>query len=100
MPPRARRGIALLAALGVMAVIALLVAGAAAASNLSQRTAHLARTDISLTTAADLALATVLGDWQHLALADLALGTTTSFDVPIPGSAEVHVAVAVTRLPF
>ena len=100
MPVRARRGIALLAALALMAVIALLVAGAAAATNLTQRTSRLARTDVSLTTAADFALTTVLADWRRLALADLPLGTPTAFDIPIPGAADVHVVVSVTRLPL
>jgi hypothetical protein len=47
-----------------MAVIALLVAGAAAATNLTQRMSRLARTDVSPTSAADLALTTVppIGD--------------------------------------
>jgi hypothetical protein len=83
-----------------MAVIALLVAGAAAATNLTQRTSRLARTDASLTTAADFALTTVLADWRPLALADLPLGTPTVFDIPVPSAADVHAMVAVTRLPL
>jgi hypothetical protein len=95
-----RSGIALVAALALMAVIALLVAGAAAATNLTQRMSRLARTDGSLTSAADLALTTVLADWRQLALADLPLGTPTALDIPIPGAADVHAVVVVTRLPL
>ena len=53
MRARRRRGIALFAALGLMAVIALLIAGAAASTTLAQRALRLVRIDVSLTTATD-----------------------------------------------
>ena len=94
-----RRGVVLFAALALMSVIALLVAGATASTRASQRASRLAHTDASLTTAADYALTNVLGDAQELGLADLPLGTPTVLDVPIPGAPDVHASVAVTRLP-
>jgi hypothetical protein len=96
---RTPRGVALFAALALMSVIALLVAGAAASTRSSQRASRLAHTDALLTTAVDYALATTLGDASGLALADLPLGTPRLFDTPIPSAADVHVVVAVTRLP-
>ena len=71
---RPPRGVALFAALALMSVIALLVAGAAASTRASQRASRLARTDASLTTAADYALANVLADARGLGFADLPLG--------------------------
>ena len=94
-----RRGVALFAALALMSLIALLVAGATASTRASQRASRLAHTDASLTTAADYALANVLADARGLGLADLPLGTPTVLDAPIPGAPDVHVSVAVTRLP-
>jgi len=95
-PPR---GVALFAALALMSLVALLVAGATASIRASQRASRLAQTDVSLTTAADYALANVLADARALGLADAPLGTPIVFDVPIPGAPDVQVSVAVTRLP-
>jgi hypothetical protein len=99
MPRSRRQGIALFAALALMSVIALLVAGAAASTRLGQRTARLARIEVLLTTATDYALATVLANALHLALADLPFARPVTIDVAIPGATDVHVVVAVTRLP-
>ena len=94
-----RRGVALFAALALMSLIALLVAGATASTRASQRASRLAHTDASLTTAADYALANVLADARGLGLSDLPLGTPTVLDAPIPGAPDVDVSVSVTRLP-
>ena len=97
---RESRGIALFAALALMAVIALLVAGAAASTSLSQRSARYARVDVELTNAADYALASVLADSRTLSFADLPLGKPSMIDTPIPGDHDIQVRVAVTRLAF
>jgi len=99
MRRRAPHGIALFAAIALMAVIALLVAGATASTRSGQRASRLAHTDASLTTAADYALTTTLANAQQLALADLPLGVTSVIDPADGGATDVHVSVAVTRLP-
>jgi hypothetical protein len=96
---RLRRGVALFAALALMSVIALLVAGATATTRSSQRASRLATTDATLTAAADYALSDVLSNAPGLALSDLPLGVPNVFDTTIPGAADVHVTVSVTRLP-
>jgi hypothetical protein len=93
----ARRGIALVAALGVMTLLGLMVAGAFAASLLSERSTRLTFSDASLSASADYAITTVLADPAGYGLADLPFGQARSFDVVVPGDASA--TVSVTRLP-
>jgi hypothetical protein len=95
---RRRHGIALLAALAVMTLVALLVVGALASSTLAQRSSRLSHTDALLTAAADFALNSVLADARGYGLADLPLGVSRAFVLPFPDDTGVHVDVAVTRL--
>jgi hypothetical protein len=96
---RTRRGIALFAALALMALIALLVAGAVASSTAAQRSARLTFIDAALTSAADYALNTILADPHDFGLADLALGQRTLLDISVPSMKDARVFVGVTRLP-
>jgi hypothetical protein len=93
----ARRGIALVAALGVMTLLSLMVAGAFAASLLGERSSRLTFSDASLSASADYAITTVLADPAGYGLADLPFGQPRSFDVVVPGGARA--TVSVTRLP-
>ena len=96
---RARNGIALVAALGLMTLLGLMVAGAFAASLLGERSSRLAQSDAVLGAAADYAINTVLGDPRGHGLADLPFGQARSFDVAVPDAANVRATVVVTRLP-
>jgi len=96
---RARTGIALVAALGLMTLLGLMVAGAFAASLIGERASRLTQSDATLNAAVDYAITTVLGDPSGRGLADLPLGQARSFVVPVPSSANVVATVAVTRLP-
>jgi hypothetical protein len=93
-----RQGIALLLALGLITLIALIVAGAVASSTLAGRSSRLVATDAALTASADYALNSVLGNPQGFDLPDLAIGRTRHFTVPVPTSG-VSATVAATRLP-
>jgi hypothetical protein len=92
----ARRGVALLAALAVLGLVGLLVAGGFAAATIAARSSDVARVDALLTASADFALNTVLG--APSALVDLPLGVATPITVPSPDSSVAIVASA-TRLP-
>ncbi|HEY9228052.1 MAG TPA: hypothetical protein VIP11_15455, partial [Gemmatimonadaceae bacterium] len=92
-----RNGVALFAALTLMAIVGLLIGGTLATSTLAQRSTRLAHSDAQLNAAADLALNTVLADWRGRGLADLPLGREVRFDVPIVGS-PIAASVFVTRL--
>lgn len=95
----ARPGIALVAALGVMTLLGLVVAGAFAASLSSERSSRLVHIDAQLSSAGDYAINTVLGDPDSFHLADLPLGQAESYVVAVPGTANIRASVAVTRLP-
>jgi hypothetical protein len=95
---RARNGIALVAALGLMTLLGLMAAGAFAASFLGERSSRLAQSDAVLGAAADYAITTVLGDPRGNRLADLPFGQPRSFDVAVPDAASVRATVVVTRL--
>jgi hypothetical protein len=99
MTLRARHGIALVAALGLMTLIGLMVAGAFAASMLGEKSSRLTQSDALLATTADYAIATILGDPRGYGLADLSLGQSRSFDVTNPDAVSVRAHVSVTRLP-
>lgn len=96
---RARRGIALVAALGLMTLLGLMIAGAFAASQLGERSTRLTQSDALLSASADYAITTILGDAQIYRLADLPLGQARSFDVDVPDAPSVSAIVDVTRLP-
>lgn len=93
-----RSGIALVAALSLLALLGLAIAGAVASATIAQRAETLALSEGALASSADYALSTVLANPAMYALADLPLGDARSFDVAVP-AAGVHAAVAVTRLP-
>ena len=94
-----RRGIALVAALALMTLLGFLIAGAFAASMSSERASRLGFTDARLTTSADYAVATILGNPSTYGLADLPLGVARSYDVTVPGAERVRATVSATRLP-
>jgi hypothetical protein len=94
-----RKGIALFLALGVMTVLGLLVAGAAAVTMLAQRSSRLVKTDASLDAADDYALSSVLADPAAYRLSDLPLGVASTFSVDVRGDGRVTATVAATRLP-
>lgn len=96
---RTRRAFALFAALALMALIGLLVAGALASTTIAQRSSRMSVTDAVLTTSADYALNTILADPRGFGLADLPLGERATFDIPVPTTEDAQVAVGVTRLP-
>jgi hypothetical protein len=96
---RARRGIALVAALSIMTLIGLMIAGAFAAALLGEKSSRLAQSDALLSSGADYAITTVLADAPRYGLAELPLGVPRSFDVANPDAASVHSSVSVTRLP-
>jgi hypothetical protein len=95
----ARRGLALFAAIAVMALIGLLVAGALASFTMAERSSRLAVTDAELMTSADYALGTMLADARRFGFADLALGAPVTFQIAPPGLSGVRVVVTATRLP-
>jgi hypothetical protein len=96
---RARNGIALVAALGLMTLLGLMVAGAFAASLLAEQSSRLTQSDAVLAAGADYALTTILGDPRGYGLADLPLGQPRSFDVVVRDAPGVGATVVVTRLP-
>lgn len=99
MSNRSRRGVALFAALAIIALIALLIGGAVASSSLAQRSAQLRQADALLATSADYAIGSVLADARVNGLADLALGRVATYVVATPAGGAVTATVAVTRLP-
>lgn len=95
----AREGIALFAALSLLALLGLLVAGSFAAIVLSSRTSRLAQVDARLDAAAEYALWAPVTDWAAWDLAGLRVGATRSRLVPIPTASDVRAIVSATRLP-
>jgi hypothetical protein len=95
---RPRLGIALVAALGLMTLLGLMIAGAFAASVSSERSSRLVHSDAQLSAAADYAINTVLGDPRRFGLVVLPLGQSQSYDIAIPGASNVQSTVVVTRL--
>jgi hypothetical protein len=95
---RARRGIALVAALTLMTLIAVLVVGGVASSTLAQRNSRLSRTDVELTAATDFAINTVLADPAAFQLATIPFGQPRTFGVASSADG-VRTELSVTRLP-
>jgi hypothetical protein len=92
-----RDGVALFAALGLMAVVGLLIGGTLASVTLARRATTAAHTDARLTTVAEFAVASMLGE-RASEVADVPFGRATVFDVA-SGIDGVRATVAATRLP-
>ncbi len=97
-PRRSRRGVALFAAIVIVALIALLIGGVVSTSTLAQRSAESSRSDAALMASADFAVYTILSD-TSTALADLPLGRASTFAVNAGSPLAIATTVAVTRLP-
>jgi hypothetical protein len=91
-----RAGIALVAALSLLALLGLLIAGAVASTAVAQRSVRLAVTEGMTSSAADYALATLLADPDTYGLADAPVGRPRTFSVA--SDANVSTTVVVTRL--
>ena len=96
---RARRGVALFAALAFMAIIGLLVSGIVTSTRLAGRASNSAHIDARLAAAADFALLTVAGEQRARGLADLPLGRARVLDNVPTGDASIDASVSATRLP-
>jgi hypothetical protein len=94
-----RRGVALIAALSLLAMLGLIIIGAVAASSMSAHAIHLSLADGGLLGAADHAAGEVLADPLGFGLPDLPLQRTHMFDVPSPALGLATKASA-TRLPL
>ena len=90
---------ALAAALGLIALLGILIAGALASSISARRATWLAQSDAMLSTSADYALASALATWQESLLPDLPLGAPSSYESTVAQNVPVHVTLVVTRLP-
>lgn len=99
MSPRVPRrdGVALFAALGLMAVVGLLIGGTLASVTLARRATTAAHTDARLTSAAEFAVTSMLGE-RASEIAEVSFGRATVFDVAA-GADGVRATVAATRLP-
>jgi len=96
---RARRGVALFAALALMAIVGLLVSGILASLRFARRGANSVHIDARLASAADFALLTVAGEQRARGLADLPLGSAQVFESVPTGDASIDATVSATRLP-
>jgi len=93
-----RRGVALVAALSLTAIMGLLIAGAVASTTLAARSIGLGRVDAELTAAAELALNTAFSDSDAATrLADQAFGRPTPI-ATTASSGGVATRVVATRL--
>ena len=97
-PVRQRRGIALLMALTLLALLGLAIAGGMAHTIASQRAATLSQNAASLDAAADRALATVLADANAYGVSTLRLGETRAFNLDVADMPQLSTTVSVTRL--
>lgn len=87
------------AALGLLVLLGILIAGALASSTAARRAAWLSQSDATLSAAADYALGAVLAGWQESLLAELPLGAPRSIESTVAESVPVHATVVATRLP-
>ena len=97
---RRRPGVALMAALALLAMLGLLTAGALAVAANGQHAARLSRTDGVLVAAADYSVAELLADPRRFGLTDLPLGRAVSFASTVPGATGILSYATVTRLPL
>jgi hypothetical protein len=93
-----RRGVALLAAISLMVLIALLVMGGVASFATAQRASRLTHTDGLLSAAADYALHATLSSHGSARFSDATLGMPYVYDVQVPDATGIRVTVTVTRL--
>jgi hypothetical protein len=93
-----RRGVALLAAIALMILVGLLLAGVIAATAASERSTRLAQLDAGLDHEATFALETAFGDARTYDIADLGAGESRSYRVPIAGALSDTAIVTATRL--
>jgi hypothetical protein len=95
---RGRAGVALFAALAILALVALLAGGALASFRLASRSSRFANTDAVLTAAADFAVTSVAMNAVQFGLDTLPLGVARNV-APIPPSTNsVTPTVVATRL--
>ena len=94
-----RRGVALFAALGMTAVIGLLIGGMVASTTLAQRSASATHVDARLNAAADFALGWLIEHQHARGLADLPLGEASVFGSVPTGASGIVATVSATRLP-
>ena len=95
---RPRRGVALVMALTLLAMLGLAIAGGMAHTLVSQRAAILSQNAAMLDAAADRALGTVLGDANAYGLATLRLGEARALDVNFADTPQLSATVEVRRL--
>ena len=94
-----RPGIALVAALSLIALLGLLIAGAVAATVAAQRSASASWLDAPLSAASDDALGQMLADPDARDLANLPASTPATFTFDAVGPPAVRTTVTATRLP-
>lgn len=95
-----RSGVALISALGVLTLLALLLAGAIASATAAQRASQLSNADAQLGAAADFALTSVLSTARERELDTLPLGRAQSFAIVVPSNGTpINATVSATRLP-
>ena len=93
-----RQGIVLFAAIALLALFGLLIAGAMASLTLASRSTVLAESSARLDGAAELAAQSVVADPGRFGLADLPYGIARTFAIPLSGEARITAMVTVTRL--
>ena len=94
---RRRSGVALIAALMLLSLLALMTAGGFAAAVAVRRAGSAARAQAAVMTDADGAIGSVVANWFPLGLSQLALGQTAT--QVMAGSNATSDSVSITRLP-
>lgn len=94
-----RSGVAMVAALTVLALLGVVVAATVATAVTSQRTIRAGQGAATALAAAEFAVATVLDDPSRYSLSTLVLGQPTHFAVSVQEPSTILADVAVTRLP-
>lgn len=94
-----RRGVALVSALSLLALLGLLVAGVVMSASLAERSMRASFVDGPLLGAADYAVGELLRDPAHFGVADLPLGQARGYSVGVPGAPSIDATVTATRLP-
>lgn len=94
-----RSGVALAAALGLIALLGILIAGALSSSMIARRTVWSSQSDALLSASADAGIGETLARWQEYLLSDLPLGAPMPFELAESPSVAVRVSISATRLP-
>lgn len=94
-----RRGIALFAALGMIAIVGLLIGATVASTTLAQRSASATHVDARLNAAPDFAIGWLIEQQHATGLADQPLGEPVVFSGVPTGTDGFVATVAATRLP-